>query len=111
MLTWESIVDFATTLPDVEQTTWEGTPALSTKGRVFAHGRPELDVLVVACSQGEKDLLLISGDPAMFTTPLYHGYGAILINLEPYDYINDLEEILTEAWRIMRSAPRVHSPE
>lgn len=106
MLAWESIVEFATKLPDVEQTTWEGTPALSTKGTVFAHTRPELNVLVIACSQGEKDLLLTSGDPAMFTVPLYDGYGAILINLDRYDYINDLEELLTEGWRIMRADPR-----
>ena len=103
MLAWEPIVQFCSHLPDVEESTWEGTPALATRGRVFTHIRPELDVLVVACSQAEKDLLLSSGDPAMFTAPMYDGYGAILINLEPYDYINDLEEILTEGWRIMHS--------
>ncbi|MEO6470955.1 MAG: hypothetical protein ABIR57_03840 [Aeromicrobium sp.] len=100
MLGWDSIVEFAMSLPHVTESTWDGTPALEVNGSVFAHVLPDLDVLVIVCSRGEKEAQLSFGDPAMFTLPHYKGYGSILIRLEEYDYINDLEELLTEAWRI-----------
>ena len=110
MLTWDSIVEFGKTLPGVEESTWDGTPALKVKGRVFTHLRPHDEVLVLVCTPGEKAAQLSSGDPAMFTEPQYAGYGAILIHLEQYDFINDLEELLTEGWRVTLEQTKVNSP-
>lgn len=109
MATWESVVEYAKTLPDVEETTWDGTPELSVHGKGFVRHIPEGNTLVIMCTLGEKEVLLASGDPAIFTTPDYDGLGAILTRLDDYAEITDLEELITEAWRI--SAGRAEAEE
>ena len=111
MLAWDSIAEFGKTLPDVEDSTWEGAPALKVNGKVLAHLRTEDDVLVIVCTPGEKEAQLSSGDPAMFTEPQYDGYGVILVRLEQYSFITDLEELLTEAWRITLEQTKTEPPD
>ena len=101
MLTWEAVVGFGKTLPDVAESTWDGTPELVVHGKGFVRLLPEGDSLAIRCTLSEKDMLLHSLDPAIFTTHDYDGYGAILVHLDQYDDVTDLEELITEAWRII----------
>lgn len=80
MASWDSLVAFAITLPETEESTWYGTPALK-----------------------EKVALLSSGDDAFYTTAHYDGYGSILVNLEVVDEIQ-VKELVTEAWRLKAPA-------
>ncbi len=99
MPTWDDAVEFASTLPSVEMTTWFGTPSLKVAGKGFARLRSEAEGgLVLMCDLDEKAALLESGDPAFYTTPHYDGYGAILVDLERVDP-DQLYELITEAWR------------
>ncbi|MDQ3157507.1 MAG: MmcQ/YjbR family DNA-binding protein [Actinomycetota bacterium] len=100
MATWQSLVEFAKTLPEVEESTWFNTPSLKVQGKGFIRLRSEAEGgVVVMCSLAEKEALLQSGDAAFYTTPHYDGYGAILVDLEGSD-AGHLNELVTEAWRI-----------
>jgi hypothetical protein len=102
-MTWEDVVAIASKLPEVEESTSYGTPALKVKGKGFARLRTEAEGgLVLLCPLEEKEALLASGDPAFYTTPHYDGYGAILVDLERVDPA-ELRELIIEAWR--RKAP------
>lgn len=45
-----------------------------------------------------KEILLQSGNPAIFTEPHYNGYPAVLVRLDAID-LEELEDLLIEAWR------------
>ncbi|MGI9085170.1 MAG: MmcQ/YjbR family DNA-binding protein [Aeromicrobium sp.] len=98
--TWDEILAFALTLPDTVESTSYGTPAAKVRGRLFLRSRPEDDAVVVLCTPWEKEALLQSGDPAMFTTPHYDGHPYILLKLSEAALDAEIEELLTEAWRI-----------
>jgi hypothetical protein len=98
-MTWDDVVTIAGRLPEVEESTSYGTPALKVKGKGFARLRTEAEGgLVLMCRMDEKEALLASGDPAFYTTPHYDGYGAILVDLERVER-DQLEELIEEAWR------------
>ena len=100
MATWESLVEFAKTLPEVEESTWFNSPSLKVRGKGFIRLRSEAEGgVVVMCSLDEKEALLQSGDAAFYTTPHYDGYGAILVDLDAADP-GHLNELVIEAWRI-----------
>ena len=102
MATWESLVAFATTLPETEASPWYGTPAVKVRGKGFIRLRNEGDV-VVMCPLEEKVALLASGDTAFHTTSHYDGYGSILVILDAVDE-TQLRELVTEAWRLKAPA-------
>ncbi len=98
-MNWEDVVAIARRLPEVEESTSYGTPALKVKGKGFARLRSEAEGgLVLMCQLDEKEALLASGDPAFYTTPHYDGYGAILVDLEAVAR-DQLVELIEEAWR------------
>lgn len=98
-MTWEDVVAIARALPEVEESTSYGTPALKVRGEGFARLRTEAEGrLVLMCRLEEKEALLASGDPAFSTTPHYDGYGAILVDLERVER-DQLVELIEEAWR------------
>lgn len=99
MPSWDDVVAIAGGLPEVQQATSYGTPALKVKGKGFARLRTEADGgLVLMCQLDEKQALLASGDPAFSTTPHYDGYGAILVDLEQVSH-QQLTELVEDAWR------------
>ena len=96
---WQDVVAIARRLPEVEESTSYGTPALKVKGKGFARLRSEAEGgLVLMCQLDEKEALLASGDPAFYTTPHYDGYGAILVDLDAVAH-DQLVELIEEAWR------------
>jgi hypothetical protein len=98
-MTWDDVVGIASRLPEVEESTWYGTPALKVRGKGFARLRAEAEGgLVLMCQLDEKEALLASGDPAFYTTPHYDGYGAILVDLDAVER-DQLVELIEEAWR------------
>lgn len=103
MATWEDVVAIAGSLPEVEESTSYRTPALKVRGKGFARLRTEAEGgLVLFCGLEEKEAMLASGDPALYTTSHYDGYGAILVDLERVE-LEELRELITESW--LRKAP------
>ena len=100
MITWDNVIAIAQALPQVEVSTWYGTPGLKVAGKGFARLRTEAEGgLVLMCSLEEKERLLESGEPAYYTTPHYDGYGSILVDLSKVGP-NALHELVFQAWRI-----------
>ena len=109
MATWDDVVSIGLELPDVGVDQWFGTPALKVRKKSFCrmwsdreHSRDGVDradteVLVVMCDVDEKPAL-IATHAALFETPHYEGYGAMLVRLD--DASNELiSDVLEDAWR------------
>ncbi len=103
VLTWADVVEMASSLPGVEESTSYGTPALKVAKKLIARHRTDADSSVMLrCDLDEKEALVASADPSFFTEPHYDGYGAILVHLETVDRAQ-LAELLNQAW--WRQAP------
>jgi len=100
MTNWAEVVEAVADLPEVTESTWYRTPALTVRGRGFARLCSESEgALMVLCEMAKKKELLASGDPAYFTTESYDGYGAILVDLDRVDP-EELRDLLFDAWHL-----------
>jgi hypothetical protein len=101
MPAWEDVVAAALRLPEVEESTWAGTPSMKVRGKSFCRLRTDPDALVLrVADMGEREALLQGQPHAFFTTPHYDGYPYVLVRLEAVDP-QELAELLEEAWRAM----------
>lgn len=100
MLSWDDILGLVQDLPEIENGSSYGTPALKVRGKFMARLRDEGAVLVVRCDLDEKPFLLEANPETLFTTPHYDGYGAVLVRLDavPDD---ELRELLIDAWLLV----------
>jgi hypothetical protein len=99
MPTWEDVVATATRLPEVEESTWFGTPSLKARKKSFCRLRTDPDALVLrVADMGEREALLQGQPEAFFTTPHYDGHPYVLVRLDVVDP-QELAELLEEAWR------------
>lgn len=100
MPAWCDVVAFGTSLPETEEGTWYGTPALKVAGKGFCRLRTDPDALVLrVCDMHEREALLQGQPEAFFTTPHYDGHAYVLVRLEAVDPA-ELQELLEEAWRV-----------
>ncbi|HEX5958675.1 MAG TPA: MmcQ/YjbR family DNA-binding protein [Hyphomicrobiaceae bacterium] len=85
-------------LPEVEESTWYGTPALKVGGKGFARLK-DAETLVVLCALDEKEMLLAADPEVYFETDHYKGWGAILVRLKTISAAQ-LRRRLKQAWRL-----------
>lgn len=102
MIGWDDVAALARELPEFEESTSWGRPALKVRGKWFAALRTDPDALIVLCDLEEKPLLLEARPDVLFETPHYSGYGAVLIRLEASP--EDVREFLFDAWLL--AAPK-----
>lgn len=108
MATFEDVRRLGGRLPEVEEGTSYGTPALKVGGKAFCRvwrpgehdrdGVHDTEVLVVFCDLDEKELLLDSAGGVLFSTPHYAGYPAMLVRLADVD-VDLLDEVLEDSYR------------
>jgi len=103
MVTFAAVQELALALPEAEQGTSYGTPAFKVRGTLFARLREEGDVLVVKVDIDYREALTRSEPDTYFITPHYEKYPYVLVRLTNVE-IEDLRELLTNAWRM--SAPK-----
>lgn len=111
--TFDDVKRLAANLPEVEESTSYGTPALKVRGRSFCrmwgereHTRDAVHdtaVLVVYCDPAWKETLIESSDGVLFSTPHYEGYGAMLIRLADVS-LDNLAEHLEDSYRLRAPA-------
>ena len=102
MVAWRDVVELARELPETEEGTSYGRPALKVRGKFVAALRTDPDALVVRCDLEEKPLLLEARPDILFETPHYHGWGYMLVRLDaPRD---EIREFLTDSWLL--AAPK-----
>ena len=109
MATFDDVVRVAAHLPEVEESTWYGTPGLKVRGKGFCrvwgqreyerNGVGDTEVLVVFCDPDEKEYLLAAEPSVLFSTPHYEGHGAMLVRLAE---VSDdaLTDFLEDSYRI-----------
>nr|WP_246349201.1 hypothetical protein [Nesterenkonia xinjiangensis] len=111
--TVDDVRSLASTLPDVVEGTYRGHPKWSVLNAAFAWERPftQADIrrfgdetppsgpiLAVRVEDlDEKDAVLASGVPGLFSTPHFDGHPSVLIQLETIDP-DDLRVALEDAW-------------
>jgi hypothetical protein len=98
------------TLPDVEEGTMYGTPALKLRGKLLAcmtsHKSAEPGSLAVRLSFDQRDAMIADDPDTYYLKPHYVGYPVVLVRLSRIgrEALNDL---LRAAWReVNASAPR-----
>lgn len=103
MATWKTVQKIALKLPETEESTSYGTPAMKVKGKLLVRLREEGDILAIYTDDKEGQM---AADPAVyFSTPHYDGYPMVLVRL-PKITEAELRELLTDAWR-MKAPPQV----
>jgi hypothetical protein len=102
---WETVQALSSELPEVEESTSYGTPALKVRGKMFARLREDDETLVVWTDVLEREALT-QGDPeTFFITPHFEDYPLVLIALARVE-AEELRELLVESWR-QRAPKRV----
>jgi hypothetical protein len=103
---WDDVVAIGLRLPEVEVSTWFGTPSLKVRGKSMCRMRTDPDALVLrVIDLGEREALLQGQPDAFFSTPHYDGHPYVLVRLEAVDP-GELAELIEDAWRI-RAPKRV----
>lgn len=119
MPSWDDVRRIALALPETSEELMWGSPSWRVRGKPFVWDRPlrnaDFAALGDDAPQGEilgarvEDLAakeaLIATEPAVFTTPHFDGYAAVLVELDKID-ADVLEEIIVEAW-LIRAPKRV----
>jgi hypothetical protein len=102
VLTWADVVGLARDLPEIEESTSYGRPALKVRGKFVAAMRTNPDALVLRCDLDEKPLVLEARPDILFETPHYHGWGYVLLRLDASR--EEVREFLTDSWLL--AAPK-----
>lgn len=112
MATWDQVRRYALALPGVTEETSHGTAAWKVNKKGFIWERPlrkaDLAALGAAAPTGAilgvrtadlemKEALLNSDPRAVFTTPHFDGYPAVLVQLDKISAKN-LKQLIEEAW-------------
>jgi hypothetical protein len=102
-VTWEDVARAGLVLPEVEEATSYGTPALRLRGRLLVRLHDDGETLALRVDPEER-LALVHEQPEIFyVTPHYQDYPFVLVRLAAVDR-EELEELLAEAWLL--SAPK-----
>lgn len=83
-------------LPEVEESTWFGTPSLKVRGKGFARVK-DADTVVVMVALDEKEMLLDAAPDLYFETPHYRGWPAMLVRIRAISD-EELAHRLRAAW-------------
>ena len=96
-ISWTDVCALATALPEVQESTYYGYPALKVRGR-FIVGTRDGKTLVLS-TDFENRYLLIRADPAtFFLTDHYRDSPAVLVRLASASS-PQLLELIEDAWR------------
>jgi hypothetical protein len=101
-ISWDTNREIALALPGVEESTSYRIPAIKVRGKLFVRLREECDVIVVRIHPTGRAMRM-AGDPdAFFVTEHYAPFPYMLVRLSAVAK-DDLAELLTDAWRLVRS--------
>jgi hypothetical protein len=102
VLTWSAILELASALPEIEESTSYGTPALKVRGKLIARLWEDGETLVLRVGS-EREALMLAEPEKFFTTAHYENYPWVLVRLARVG-ADELRALLTEAWHLR--APR-----
>jgi hypothetical protein len=111
--TFDLVRAIGLTLPEVEESTMYGEPALKVRGQLLAcmasHKSAEPNSLVVRIDFDDRDALIADDSRVYYVKPHYEGYPSVLVRLALIDR-EALRDLLQSAWRtVTASAPKRRS--
>ena len=116
--TFDDVRTIGLGLPDVEEATMYGAPALRVRGKLLAcmasHKSAEPGSLVVRIDFDQRDALIADDPRIYYVKPHYEGYAAVLVRLALIDR-DALRDLLRSAWRTVTATakkprPRLRKP-
>ena len=107
--TFATVRKIGLTLPDVEEGTMYGTPALKLRGKLLAcmtsHKSAEPNSLAVRLDFEQRDAMIADDPATYYLKPHYVGYPVVLVRLSRIGR-EALDDLLHAAWRTVNaSAP------
>ena len=119
-ITFDTVRELGLALPDVEEGTTYGTPALKVGGKMFAcipnHKSAEPNSLAVRIAFADRDELLAAEPKTYYLKEHYVNYPCVLVRLA-HIRRDALKDLLLMAWRFesartgtRRPARRTRSP-
>ena len=96
------LVTAAEGLPEIEQSTWFGTPSLKVRKKSLCRVK-DPDTIVVMCPLEEKELLMEAAPEFYFETDHYKGWPAVLVRIGKIE-VDELRHRLRKAW--LMQAPK-----
>jgi hypothetical protein len=103
-ITWNAVRRIGLALPETEESTSYGTPALKVKGKLFVRLREEGDIIVVRTDPNQRSMRMAADPTAFFVTEHYVPYPYMLVRLSAATK-DDLTELLQDAWQIVAQRP------
>jgi hypothetical protein len=111
--TFDDVRAIGRKLPDVEEGTMYGAPALKVRGKLLAcmasHKSAEPGSLVVRIDFDQRDALIADDPRIYYVKPHYEGYAAVLVRLALIDR-DALRDLLLSAWRTVTATARKPRP-
>ena len=101
-VTFKTVRDIGLSLPDVEESTSYGTPALKTRRKLFARLHQDGHHLVLKCELLEREMLLQAAPEVFSITDHYKDYPWILVDLSTVSR-DALPDMIERAWRMVAS--------
>ena len=104
MATWEDVIALCEAeLPEVEQSTSYGTPALKVRGKLFARLKEDAERIAIFVDFMEREAMTQENPDAYIVTDHYRDHPMMLVDLASVP-ADELREVLIESWR--RRAPK-----
>ena len=100
---FEPVRRAATRLPEVEESTSYGTPALKVRGKFLARMKEDGETIVLRVDFDSRDAMMRVQPEAFYITDHYRNYPTVLVRLQAVNRAQ-LRELLADAWRLV--APR-----
>ncbi|HSE45436.1 MAG TPA: MmcQ/YjbR family DNA-binding protein [Gemmatimonadales bacterium] len=93
----------ATGLPEVEESTSYGTPALKVRGKFLTRLKEDGETIVLRVDFESRDAMMRVQPDVFYITDHYRDYPTVLVRLKAVNRAQ-LRELLADAWRLV--APR-----
>jgi len=97
-VTYDTVRELALKLPNVEESTSYGTPALKVRGKLFVRLKEDGETIVLRSDSFDREHLLSSAPETFYITDHYKDYPWVLVRLAKVDAAQ-LAVLLEDAWR------------
>jgi len=105
-VTFETVRLAAKALPDVEDSTSYGTPAIKVRGKLLARLHQDGECFVLRADLKDREILIQSDPAVFFITDHYQDYPWILVRFLTVDP-DALPDLMERAWRLVAPASLV----
>ncbi len=109
-MTFDTVRRIGLSLPDVEEGTAYGSPALKVRGQLMAvvptHRSAEPDSVAVRVPFDQRDEMIAAEPDVYYIAEHYADYAVVLVRLKRI-HLDALRDLLKMSWEFMRRKPRV----